>query len=780
MVNTLQKNQSKEQTIEFLSQQRGIPVDWLEAHCKRDRDGWLITGANYQQQKRLDKPRTTKDGKQVKYVSHTKDKQKYDIFIPVEPTFGLPITDDYDRDATLVITEGAFKAIKGCSEGVLTVSVPGVNQLFKPKESGGDLVNGLHALTIRYKKIIIAFDADASFKPQVWDAIKKGAMALIERDCDVKIAVWQHSEETKGMDDYINKEGIEAFKLVLENALALDAWEHQYPRPEDKASKTKRTKAREAIEKYYGDRLQWNELKQRIELDGTQYKAGHAYIDIDKDICIELPKELAMDLMVYVARQKAYHPVANYLSSLENYGIEHSIEYGTVDSIKYAMSAILQSVADIHDDLAQTILIKWLVSGVARIFEPGCKVDMMPIFYGRQGIGKSSFLRELCPQSDWFSDDHSGTGDKDAMMLLNQFWILEIAEFEKIYSKSDAETLKAIVTKLADTYRAPYDKDLETHFRRCILAATANSQDFLRDSSGDRRYPVIALHQKVNIPLLIEKRDELWFYAMQLYRLGYQWHTTPEEDAKVSINNAAYRGYDIFGEAVADAVKFPGSPHGLMEKTRIDYVWEKINAHKSPLPDLTQKDSRAIANALKQLGYEQKNVWTDGSSKKFWVLTSPITSLPEFSDSGQGEVRHTQQELQPFLTSLPQIKLLKKNTKVAESIVDDNPYAHLDDEKESLKSGNEVMEASNVDTASLTSPLPDLVDSGNDAGNEVKIGDRVTLMVDHSFALAGTALEVVGINDRYIRCLRCDRKQNQPASLREIIVLADQVQLTNS
>lgn len=90
------------------------------------------------------------------------------------------------------------------------------------------------------------------------------------------------------------------------------------------------------------------------------------------------------------------------------------------------------------------------------------------------------------------------------------------------------------------------------------------------------------------------------------------------------------------------------------------------------------------------------------------------------------------------------------------------------------------MEASNVDTASLTSPLPDLVDSGNDAGNEVKIGDRVTLMVDHSFALAGTALEVVGINDRYIRCLRCDRKQNQPASLREIIVLADQVQLTNS
>jgi predicted P-loop ATPase len=46
---------------------------------------------------------------------------------------------------------------------------------------------------------------------------------------------------------------------------------------------------------------------------------------------------------------------------------------------------------------------KWLISGVARVYKPGCKVDTCPIFEGGQGAFKSTGLRTLAGD-DFFSD----------------------------------------------------------------------------------------------------------------------------------------------------------------------------------------------------------------------------------------------------------------------------------------------------------------------------------------------------------------------------------------
>ena len=45
------------------------------------------------------------------------------------------------------------------------------------------------------------------------------------------------------------------------------------------------------------------------------------------------------------------------------------------------------------------------MGAVHRVYNPGCKFEYMVCLVGGQGAGKSSFLRFLAMENEWFSDD---------------------------------------------------------------------------------------------------------------------------------------------------------------------------------------------------------------------------------------------------------------------------------------------------------------------------------------------------------------------------------------
>ncbi|MEG4917486.1 DUF3854 domain-containing protein [Microcoleus sp. B7-D4] len=216
-------------SIEQASHSLGYPVKSA---------GILFMGNNGQVQFRPD-IREPKRGKKEppKYLSPSGE---FDAFLPTSP-----YTPDYWDQANLekdcyhindvpyvLITEGVFKAIAGCSNDIPTVSLLGVEQGLtgkkKDRESLRHLVPALRKLAEAGFGFIIAFDADALTNSNICEAERKLAKQLGKFGVPVRsiTGCWParsaieggEVKDTKGMDDFIQHKGIEEFRAILSKA----------------------------------------------------------------------------------------------------------------------------------------------------------------------------------------------------------------------------------------------------------------------------------------------------------------------------------------------------------------------------------------------------------------------------------------------------------------------------------------------------------------------------------------------------------------------------------
>lgn len=224
---------------------------------------------------------------------------------------------------------------------------------------------------------------------------------------------------------------------------------------------------------------------------------------------ISQPAKIA-DAMLVVRERHSFHPVREYLAGLEWDGIDR------VDTL------LVDYLGALDTPYVRAVTRKTLTAAVARIMTPGCKFDNMLTLIGRQGIGKSTMFRLLGRQ--WFSDTFSKVDGKDSFEQLQSAWIIEMSELSGM-RKSDAESVKHFISKAEDMYRVPYGRHVSRFPRQCVFVGTTNEVEFLKDTTGNRRFwPVEVGKAEPALDLFAGMTEQvvglIWAEAVHIWKGG--------------------------------------------------------------------------------------------------------------------------------------------------------------------------------------------------------------------------------------------------------------------
>jgi predicted P-loop ATPase len=231
-------------------------------------------------------------------------------------------------------------------------------------------------------------------------------------------------------------------------------------------------------------------------------------------------KDRIFDAVNVVAQENSFHPVRDYLDECAWDGVPR------VDTL------LIDYLGAEDNEYTRAVTRKTLVAAVARIYRPGCKFDYMLTLRGRQGIGKSAIIAKL--GGPWFSDTFTTMQGKDAYEQVQGVWIMEIGELAGM-RKAEAETIKLYISKQVDRFRPAYGRRSQEFPRQCVFIGTTNESQFLRDTTGNRRFWVVDTPNDPTRDLWHELTkdiiDQIWAEAVELYRQGEKLYLTRKLEA---------------------------------------------------------------------------------------------------------------------------------------------------------------------------------------------------------------------------------------------------------
>jgi predicted P-loop ATPase len=383
------------------------------------------------------------------------------------------------------------------------------------------------------RKATILFDANASTNPSVQAARRELARELTHLGAEVWIADLP-AAGINGCDDYLAIFGIEKGLEVLRAAIRYE-WRAELLRSD--AGKILPvlaniiTTLRSAPE-WHGV-LAFDEFALTISATrDTPWGPVATWTDRDTYLLVDWLQRHGLRIgttdanaaIETVARDRCYHPVRNYLDSLNWDAISRiddwlTLYLGTPTGDKKERDGNEKELP-LAVKLTRAIAARWLISAVARIYDPGCQADHVLILEGPQGKGKSAALRIL--GEPFFSDDIADLGTKDAALGVAGVWLVELPELDAM-TRAEVSKIKSFISRRTDRFRPPYGRRIIQAARQCVFAGSVNHSEYLKDETGGRRFWPIECGD-INLKELRKDRDQLWAEAVHRYRNKEHWY----------------------------------------------------------------------------------------------------------------------------------------------------------------------------------------------------------------------------------------------------------------
>lgn len=317
-------------------------------------------------------------------------------------------------------------------------------------------------------------------------------------------------------------------------------------------------------------------------------------------------KDMVRDVVELVARKKEIDTAQEWLNGLKWDGIprvaDFLAKYFNVEPGEYARACSL-----------------YIWSGLAgRILKPGLKADMMPVFVGEQGCGKSSGVEAIAPDRKYFAELSFKDKDDDTARKIRGVAVAEFAEMNGLKTKA-VEAIKAQVSRAFDKWVAKYKEHAEEYPRRCLFFGTSNDREILADATGARRWLPMMVG-KVDVSGILQDRDQLWAEGAEIFKsLGLQY----SEAERLARNvHDDFSVTDPLEDFVADWLATPWELNGTKPEDRPVTTAEVIEMLKGRGIGVDHKnkgDQMRIADILTRLGFVRALKRIDGRPKKVFI-----------------------------------------------------------------------------------------------------------------------------------------------------------------
>ena len=280
----------------------------------------------------------------------------------------------------------------------------------------------------------------------------------------------------------------------------------------------------------------------------------------------------------------AYHPIVDRIAA---------VQWDGTDCIPFFLRDILGA-----EDTPYTREVSRLIfhCGMARLMNPGCKVDYMPILTGKQGCGKSTAVRLLALEDSWYGELPDIRDDKKAGELLRGKWMIEMGELSAF--RATDEEIKQFITRQSDRYRQAYERYAMDFPRTCMFIGTTNNPRPLRDPTGNRRFLPVEIHAdgrmlnegKAGVLAFIE---QCWAQAYALWQKG---EIRPYPSAKL-LEQIRKKQADTREDdpRVGDIRRYLSDPNHFVRQVCIKQLWrEALGEAGNP----KRRDSLFIAEVM--------------------------------------------------------------------------------------------------------------------------------------------------------------------------------------
>jgi putative DNA primase/helicase len=368
----------------------------------------------------------------------------------------------------------------------------------------------------------------------------------------------------------------------------------------------------------HGVDVRYNVIKKKMEIDipnmefiADMYEEASLIEIEDRCINMGIPHTKVRDYLKVLARE--YNPVREWIESEP---------WDGTDRLQAFMDSL---VTEESAQLKEMLLKKWLISCVAAACEKnGVELEGILVLQGAQGLGKTLWFKRLCNYNNgWLLEGATlNPSDKDSVKRAVSHWIVELGEIESTFKKSDIDQLKAFVTAKTDELRLPYDRAFTTYQRRTAFYASVNAREFLTDTSGNRRFWVLAV-KDINVNHGVNMQ-QLWAQVKDtMYVQGQKnWFLSPDERELLQDSNEAYRTQSSVEDLILENINFGSTYTKPVQMTKL---LRDLGIKAPRMPDFKEAN-----RVLHERGIEPRR----SNGKKIYDLD--YTAVDDGSSSGSG------------------------------------------------------------------------------------------------------------------------------------------------